>query len=128
MHNEWQRIDSILGGGSRGIVLTVEDDPSTFFGFCQGDDAPVRELPIGDAEQEMVREMEGGPARAHYTNCPLWQREKRRIEDGGRAIFPLPTSSKPLQIGEDGVVVDPDDPAIRQQADQPVKAIDWQMD
>jgi hypothetical protein len=140
MHRESLRIDSILGGGARGIVMTVEEDPSTFFGFCQGDEPPVSELPIGDAEQEYIRVMEGGPGRAHYTNCDLWQREKRRIEAGGEAIFPLPTSSKPLQIGPDGVTVDPDaglhervgehyggQPVLQQRFDAG-SAIDWMAD
>lgn len=128
MHREFQRIDSILGGGARGIVMTVAEDPSTVFGFCCGDDPPVSELPIGSVRQEEQRYLEAGISRAHYTNCELWQREKVRIEVGADAIFPRPTSSKPLQIGEDGVVVDPLDPHLQQHTEAAVNPIDWQMD
>lgn len=81
MHREFKLLDSILAGDERGVLLTAAEDPSTVYAFCEGE-----ELPLVDIGQD------GAEFRAHYSNCPIWQREKARIEVGAEAIFPKPTS------------------------------------
>lgn len=100
MYREFTMLDSILAGAPQGVLLTAMEDPSTVYGFCHGDDAPLFELPINTIEGEDARAMEGH-ARAHYTACPLWQREKIRIRVGAHAIFPKPTSRPNAAAGLD---------------------------
>jgi hypothetical protein len=101
MYREFRLLDSILAGDERGVLLTEHDDPSTVFGFCCGDDL-LGELPINSMEAENVRIEEAGVGRAHYTACPIWQREKTRIAVGAEAIFPKPTS-RPNAAGSLGL-------------------------
>lgn len=136
MYREFKLLDSILAGSEQGVLLTAAEDPSTVFGFCCGDDPPLGELPIGSVEQEEARTAEGGPSRAHYTNCPLWQREKLRIEVGADAIFPKPTSRPNAadSLGLEGPQVtaenDGRQPVLvqRQEAAADFNALDWLVD
>lgn len=136
MYREFSLLDSILAGDERGVLLTEQEDPSTVFGFCCGDDV-LGELPINSADAEDERVREAGVGRAHYTACPIWQREKLRIEVGADAIFPKPTSrptaadslglGAPVTMGE----VDGRGQTVlkqREDAAASVAALDWIVD
>jgi hypothetical protein len=133
MYREFRLLDSILAGDERGVLLTEYEDPSTVFGLCCGDD--LGELPIGSREQEEARVADGAPGRAHYTNCPMWQLEKGRIEAGAEAIFPKPTTrphaADTLGLDRPVVGVDAlDGPQVltqRQEAGT-MDALDWLVD
>lgn len=66
MVREEVRTDQILHGRSASPLVTSKDDPSTFYGFCVG-----RGLPRVDDSLERPH--------GHYTFCPVWELEKRRI-------------------------------------------------
>lgn len=123
MHREFTMLDSILAGDERGVLMTVHDDPSTVFAFCHGEEIPLLDITA-----------EGAELRLHYTNCPLWQREKARIESGAEAIFPRPTSrpSAASTLGRTaGVLAEREGRAIAKAAQAAAtgeKAVDWLFD
>lgn len=133
MYREFRGLDSILAGAEQGVLLTELEDPSTVFGFCGGDDPPLCELPINSIEAEDKRAMDGR-ARAHYTACPLWQREKARIEIGADAIFPKPTSrpraADTLDVLRQRGVLETDSKGqtVLAQSQDASTPIDWLMD
>lgn len=60
--------DQILHGRSASPLVTSKRDPSTFFGFCCG-----RGLP------RVVDDVPEDQYHGHYTFCPVWELEMRRI-------------------------------------------------
>lgn len=67
--------DTVTEGGEYPHI-TVRHDPSTYLGFCTGD-----ELPILDDEDLERRTDRGDRPPRSYTVCPIWQEEKKRIAE-----------------------------------------------
>lgn len=92
------QLAGVRDGG--GVFLTMKSDPSTIERICCGDALPVVDT--------------GGQyARDHYTFCPVWQAEVKRIAErrellagGGLADDPEPTSMG-VETDDTGHVIDP---------------------
>jgi hypothetical protein len=66
MLDEAGKTDEITHGRSATPLVTSQRDPSTFYGFCVGTGLPR----VGDSL---------GRPHGHYTFCPVWELEKKRI-------------------------------------------------
>jgi hypothetical protein len=68
MVRDEEQTDQIVHGESASPLVTARRDPSTLYGFCCG-----KAIPRSTADDV--------EARASYTFCPVWELEKKRIEE-----------------------------------------------
>lgn len=79
-----------------GVYLNLKSDPATVVGFCHGNGIPV----LTDEDHL---------ARDHYSYCPVWQSEKKRIAEG-RGELVVEQQPEPVSMGVQESTWDAPDP------------------
>jgi hypothetical protein len=74
----------VLRASAGGVYLNLKTDPRSVLGFCYGDAVPV--IAADDR------------TRASYTCCPVWEKEKARIE-AGRAALVVDAEPESVSMG-----------------------------